>query len=88
MTYCFVPGHFLRNFTITVGPHNGAYKKCGSDSNAMSDEDRKSFVCEPDTIGTSLTINMTAIHVALMVCEVQILGKGIILQIITYIVTL
>ena len=47
----------------------------------MSDEDRKSFLCEPDAIGTSLTITVIEKRTKVMLCEVQILGKGIVLNI-------
>jgi len=73
----FAPGDNLRHFSITVGPYNGTYKKCGSNSNAMSKEDTKSFRCEPDAIGTSLKITLPGTFKVLQLCEVQILGKGI-----------
>ena len=53
----------------------------------MSDEDRKSFVCEPDAIGTSLTITIRAKREKVMLCEVQILGKGIVSHMLIYTVT-
>ena len=46
----------------------------------MSDEDRKSFVCEPDAIGNSVTIQMRAKRAKIMLCEVQVVGKGIVLH--------
>ena len=53
----------------------------------MSDEDRKSFVCEPDAIGTSLTILIRAKRMKVMLCEVQILGTGIVCHKLVDIVT-
>ena len=53
----------------------------------MSDEDRKSFVCEPHAIGTSLTIIIRAKRMKVMLCEVQILGKGIICHKVIYVVS-
>ena len=79
----FALGHYLRNFSITVGPHQGVYKRCGSDINAMSKEDTKSFRCEPNARGMSLVITMRGTDKILELCEVQILGKGIVTNVIS-----
>ena len=60
------------------------YQHCGTLSNAMSDEDTRSFKCAQNTIGTSLKIKLKSKpKIILELCEVQILGKGIVMYILT-----
>ena len=42
----------------------------------MSKEGTKSFGCPPSTIGTSLKIEITEQSQILTLCEVQVLGRG------------
>ena len=66
----------LRNFNITVGPHEGTYKKCGSSSNDMTTGEIRSFSCESNATGTSLKIIIKETNTTLSFCEVFVFGTG------------
>ena len=70
----------LRHFSIIVGPNNGTYKKCGSSTNDMSIGDTTAFFCEAHARGTSLKIKLVERKEILTLCEVFILGTGMIVE--------
>ena len=51
--------------------------KCGKrSSNRMSTGETKSFLCEPDAIGSVLIIQIPGEYNILTMCEVYIYGEG------------
>jgi len=73
----YTPGERLRNFEIIVHPRSGRKKRCGSMStNILETGETKSFSCEPEAIGTSMTIRLPGETNILTLCEVFIFGKG------------
>ena len=71
-------GNMLRNFNITVGPHEGTYKKCGLSTNDMKTGEIRSFSCESNARGTSLKITVKETNTTLSFCEVFVFGKGMV----------
>ena len=68
----------LRNFNIIVGPNNGTYKKCGSSTNDMSKGETTAFFCEAHASGISLKITIIGRKQFMILCEVFILGTGMV----------
>ena len=66
----------MRYFAIIVGPKQEPYKKCGSDSNFMSLGKWKTFLCETNATGVSLTITVKGKGKILNMCEVFVFGTG------------
>ena len=73
----YTPGERLRNFEIIVHTRLGRKKRCGSMStNKLNTGETKSFPCEPEAIGTAMTIILPGETNILTLCEVFIFGKG------------
>ena len=63
------------DFTISVGPHAGMFKRCGSSHNDMSNVKKKTFQCESKAIGVTLMITVKGFK-SLSLCEVSVFGQG------------
>ena len=71
-----ISGYRLQRFSITVGPTNGAYKKCGSYRNRMVSHETTAFMCEANARGNSVKIQIQKRRTWLTLCEVFIFGTG------------
>ena len=71
-----ISGYRLQQFNITVGPMNGAYKKCGSSTNRMVSHETTAFMCEAKARGNSVKIQIQKLQTWLTLCEVFIFGTG------------
>ena len=80
VNYCIscATGSWASDSNISVGPHEGTYKRCGLPSNDMSTGEIKSLSCEPDATGTSLMIKRNGKGMILNFCEVLIFGTGMV----------
>ena len=72
--YYLSPADRLRGFNITV-LNAGIYKRCGATGNEMSKVTKKTFQCEPKTIGVTVQIAIKGTR-TLNLCEVLVYGKG------------
>ncbi|KAI0213097.1 hypothetical protein LSAT2_001912 [Lamellibrachia satsuma] len=70
-------GKRLNNFSIMVGPYLGKYQKCGSSTNNMIREKKKSFKCTDDAKGSTLKITNRGKNKVLSLCEVFVYGTVI-----------
>ena len=68
----------MRHFRILIGPYHGKYMKCGSFSNTMTTGQTKRFLCASNAAGISMTIMIKGRRKRITLCEVSILGKGVV----------
>ena len=68
----------MRNFSIVIGPYNGHYWKCGSTTNDIALGETVSFFCDHNATGTALNITINDISDSLVLCEVLVLGIGMV----------
>ena len=66
----------MSNFNIVIGPYNRQYWKCGSTTNDIATGETVSFTCDPNAIGIALTITIKDSSASLVLCEVLVLGIG------------
>ena len=65
----------LRDFSIVVGPYYGTFTTCGSASNSLGGNGKRTYNCNSQTKGSSLKItNKPEQHLAL--CRVVVDGEG------------
>ena len=60
---------------MVVGPYYGAFTSCGSESNSLDGNGKRTYQCNPQAKGSSLKItNKAKQHLAL--CRVVVDGEG------------
>ena len=67
-----------QKYSITVGPYNRRYWKCGSTTNVITKRVTVLFTCDRHAKGYALKIALKAQIGYLVLCEVIVLGEGMI----------
>ena len=74
-SYRIPPGKHQK-YSITVGPYNRRYWKCGSTTNVIAKRVTVLFTCDRHAKGYAVKITLTAQVGYLVLCEVTVLGEG------------
>ena len=66
-------GEPFNNLVVTVGPHLGSYKRCGSDG---GNHVLETFTCPSRAYGVDVKIVAVGADRHLTLCEVVVFGQG------------